>query len=72
MILGVQPFGDKADEFLSTMISHYADKAGVTERYQVTKGTIVAPRINEQGDKFWVAINMDGQGGQLILPQRCC
>lgn len=69
VILGVQPFGDKADEFLSTMISHYADKAGVTERYQVTKGTIVAPRINEQGDKFWVAINMDGQGGQLILPK---
>ena len=69
VVLGAQPFGDNAEAFLSAMIQHYADKAGVSERYQVTEGTIVAPRIDEQGRKFLVAINMDGQGGKLTLPK---
>lgn len=61
--------GENDDEFLSTMITHYADKAGVTERYDVSEGTIVAPRIDSSGRKFWVVVNMNGQGGKLNIPK---
>ena len=68
VVLGAQPFGDNAEQFLAAMINYYANKAGITERYHVTSGTIVVPRIDNNGQKFYIVINMDGKGGELTLP----
>ncbi|WP_143873221.1 beta-galactosidase [Catenovulum sediminis] len=68
VVLGAQPHGESAQRFINTLITYYADLSGVTEKYNVSSGTIVAPRLDHNGHKLWVVINMDGQGGRLQIP----
>ncbi len=69
VVMAAQPEGPDGNALLEKIISHYADLAGVTERYQVSVGTVVWPRVTEKGDKMWIVVNMDGHGGEVRLPQ---
>jgi beta-galactosidase len=37
----------------------------VKERSQASPGTIVCPWRGEDGKRFWIAVNMDGHGGEV-------
>ncbi|MFA9456631.1 beta-galactosidase [Halalkalibacter sp. AB-rgal2] len=67
--LGSLPVGEEGDSLLKTIIDHYATDAGVNVRTDVTHGTVVAPRIDDEGKHSWVIVNMDGQGGHVTLPK---
>jgi len=68
VILGAHPDGDKGKVMLNKIINHYAVSAGVTEHYDVTAGTVVCPRTDEQGQQFWIVINMNGKEGSFAVP----
>jgi len=70
VVLGAQPHGEKGLALVRKMISHYAERAGVTQKFEVTPGTIVSPRMTAAGGELWLAVNMDGKGGRLQLPPR--
>ena len=63
MVLGAEPQGEAGTKILQQILSHYAEFAGVKERYEVTPGTLVCPRVAANGRKSWIAVNMDGAGG---------
>ncbi|MGJ9384809.1 beta-galactosidase [Salipaludibacillus sp. CF4.18] len=66
--IGSLPVGEEGDSLLIKLIDHYATEAGVSVRTDVTKGTIVAPRIDDEGKQSWVIVNMDGEGGSVTVP----
>ncbi len=66
--LGSLPVGEEGDSLLKTVIDHYATDVRITVRTDVTSGTVVAPRIADDGKQSWVIINMDGQGGRVTIP----
>ncbi|WP_248928463.1 beta-galactosidase [Paenibacillus hamazuiensis] len=68
VMLGSMPAGDEGDEMLRKLIDHYAREAGVKLRTDVTKGTVVAPRIAD-GRRYWFVVNMDGAGGSVTILQ---
>ncbi|MFT0802251.1 beta-galactosidase [Bacillus swezeyi] len=68
VMLGSMPAGEAGDIMLKKLISHYAEEAGVTQGTDVTPGTIVAPRRGPDGI-VWVVVNMDGKGGEVMLPE---
>lgn len=68
VMLGAQPHGEQGKKLINNLINHYADQAGVTERYEAGPGIVVSPRINSSGEKFWVAINMGEGEARLKLP----
>ncbi|MBD8068692.1 beta-galactosidase [Bacillus sp. PS06] len=67
VMLGSLPEGEAGDLLVSELLNHYAQEANVQLHTDVTKGTIVAPRHNDEED-VWVMINMDGKGGSVTLP----
>src|SRR5207302_6425493 len=69
VVIGAQPQGDAGQEMLAKLVAHYADQAGITQRFHASKGTLVCPRITEDGHKLWIVVNMDGKGGKVELPQ---
>jgi beta-galactosidase len=69
VVMAAQPEGTEGRALLEKIVAHYEDLAGVTERYKVTVGTVVWPRVTEKGDKMWIVVNMDGHGGEVQLPQ---
>ncbi|MEK4258786.1 beta-galactosidase [Paenibacillus sp. FSL R7-0163] len=69
VMLGSMPAGEEGDLMLCKLIDHYAERTGVTVRSDVTKGTLVCPRSNDQGTEVWTIVNMDGHGGSLTLPR---
>ncbi|MEO7600109.1 MAG: beta-galactosidase [Opitutus sp.] len=64
VVLAAQPQGEEGAELLQKLIAHYASRAGVTERYHATAGTILCPWSDDTGERFWIAVNMNGQGGE--------
>ncbi|MEO7599926.1 MAG: beta-galactosidase trimerization domain-containing protein, partial [Opitutus sp.] len=64
VVLAAQPEGEVGAELLQKIVVHYATRAGVTECYRATAGTIVCPWIEETGQRFWIAVNLDGRGGE--------
>lgn len=62
VMLGSMPAGEEGDLMLCKLIDHYAERTGVTVRSDVTKGTLVCPRSNDQGTEVWTIVNMDGHG----------
>ncbi|HXQ80259.1 MAG TPA: beta-galactosidase [Opitutaceae bacterium] len=69
VVMAAQPEGPEGRVLLEKIIAHYEDAAGVTERYSVSVGTVVWPRVTEKGDKLWIVVNMDGRGGEVQLPR---
>jgi beta-galactosidase len=68
VMLGSLPSEEAGDQLLCALIDHYACRAGVTLRSDVTKGTVVCPRHGDTGD-LWTIVNMDGLGGSVTLPR---
>jgi beta-galactosidase len=68
VVVGAQPDGADGEKLLTKLIAHYAGQAGVTARYEATPGTVVCPRITNDGKKVWVVLNFDGKGGEVKLP----
>ncbi|MGL1957857.1 MAG: beta-galactosidase [Colwellia sp.] len=68
VVLGAHPHGEEGEIMINKIINHYAKGAGVTERYDVTEGTVVCPRVDDNGQQFWLAINMDAKGGSFAIP----
>ncbi|OIQ95008.1 beta-galactosidase YesZ [mine drainage metagenome] len=68
VVIAAQPEGAAGRALLLRVIDHYAAQAGVTERYRTTDGTIVCPRVMGDGTRLWIAVNMDGRGGEITLP----
>ncbi|WP_088105261.1 beta-galactosidase [Halalkalibacter urbisdiaboli] len=66
VMLGALPIGEAGDSLLKKMIKHYSNEADIPSQ-AVTNGTIVAPRVNEDFET-WFVINMDGKGGTVTLP----
>lgn len=67
VMLGSLPEGKDGEELLQTVFRHYANESDVQVATDVTVGTIVAPRENNQ-DKYWIIVNMDGLGGKVTIP----
>lgn len=68
VMLGSLPAGEAGNQLLCAMIDHYACRAGVTLRSDVTQGTVVCPRYGAAGE-LWTVVNMDGLGGRVTLPR---
>lgn len=67
VMLGSMPTGDQGVEMLQTLVTHYAEEAGINMVTDVQTGTIVVPRKGENLVQ-WVIINMDGKGGAVTVP----
>jgi len=67
VMLGSLPSGESGDLLLKKCIDHYAKEADVQLKTDVSRGTIVAPRIRK-GEIIWVIVNMDGNGGTVSIP----
>ncbi|WP_221032367.1 beta-galactosidase [Actomonas aquatica] len=67
VMLSVEIAEAEAEATWATIIDHVLTAADV-ERAAVSPGTIVAPRIDDAGQRSWIAINMDGQGGTWSAP----
>jgi len=70
VMLGVMPMGEEGDAMLRAMLDHYASRAGVALRSDATSGTLVAPRVEQDGRQLWAIVNMDGRGGTVTVPNR--
>lgn len=68
VMLGASPQGDAGIALIDKLIAHYAAQAGA-KPYKATKGTLVCPRVTEQGRVLWIAVNLDGKGGEVTLPR---
>jgi beta-galactosidase len=68
VMLGSQPQEDAGAELLTKLLAHYAIQAGAT-CVAASKGTLVCPRVAQDGRVLWLAINLDGHGGQVELPR---
>jgi beta-galactosidase len=64
VVIGAQPQGESGRALLEKLVEHYAVRAGVMERYEVSPGTLVCPRRDAAGKKSWIVVNMDGAGGE--------
>ncbi|WP_100404231.1 beta-galactosidase [Bacillus solitudinis] len=68
VMLGSMPVGEEGDNLLKKIIETYAEDVNVSTKTDVTSGTIVAPRRNDNYTA-WVIVNMDGKGGSVTLPK---
>ncbi|MCP8898273.1 beta-galactosidase [Gilvimarinus xylanilyticus] len=68
VLLSAHPSGETGEQFLRELIQRYARELQLRPPFEVSAGTVVAPRVDQQGRRLWIAVNMDGQGGRLDLP----
>lgn len=68
VLIGAHLGGDVGWNLRAKLVEHYAAQAGVTQRYAVSGGTVVAPRVRADGSALWIAVNLDGKGGHVELP----
>jgi beta-galactosidase len=66
-MLTAQPQESTGRVLLEKLVTEFAEKAGVRQRYAVSPGTLVCPRLSRDGRALWVVVNMDGKGGSLVL-----
>jgi beta-galactosidase len=69
IFLGCQPQGKEGEQLLQQLVSRYSQQANIEMRFTVSKGTLICPRVDDQGRALWIIINMDGLGGHVDLPQ---
>lgn len=67
VMLTAQPQESAGRVLLEKLVTEFAEKAGVRQRYAVSPGTLVCPRLSRDGRVLWVVVNMDGKGGSLVL-----
>lgn len=68
VVLGAQPEGEAGEAMLQALVQRYAEQAGIAERYEATDGTIVCPRVTDDGKRLWIVVNLDGEGGRVKVP----
>lgn len=68
VMLGTQPQGDAGADLLTKLVIHYGAQAGAA-CFRVSKGTLICPRVTSDGRELWLAVNLDGAGGQVELPR---
>lgn len=56
----------KAD-WMQSLVNHYAEPVRVGSSPVATAGTLICPRVDSAGRDVWIVINLDGQGGRIIL-----
>ncbi len=61
--------GAEGQNMFQNMVCHYAVKAEISLRSDVSTGTIVTPRSAGK-DLLWIIVNMDGDGGRVTLPAK--
>lgn len=70
VMLGSLPAGETGDLQLMRLFDHYAKRANVNDRYEASRGTIVVTREGSgEYKRVYTAINMDGEGGEFMLPE---
>jgi beta-galactosidase len=67
VVLGTMPQGDAGRALLGRLVARYAAQAGIAA-VASSPGTVVCPRVRADGSVLWVAVNLDGQGGEVALP----
>ena len=67
VMLGSLPDGEDGNIFAKTLIQHYANRAGV-QPFNVTKGLLVVPRLDDHEKTHLFVVNMEDQPGTLTLP----
>jgi beta-galactosidase len=68
IVLGAMP-DDSADRaVLDALIGHCAALAGISAPIQVSRGTLVCPRVRSSGRRAWIAVNLEGNGGTVEIP----
>lgn len=68
VVLGTMPDGAEGRALLAKLVAHYAAEAGVVPAITSSTGTLVCPRVREDGSVFHLAVNLDGQGGEVRSP----
>jgi beta-galactosidase len=68
VMLGAQPQGDAGAKLLMQLTLRYAAQAGAS-LLPASKGTLVCPRVTSDARVLWLAVNLDGHGGQIDLPR---
>jgi beta-galactosidase len=68
VVLGTMPEGEYGRALLAKLVAHYAARAGIAP-LTASPGTIVCPRVRADGSTFWIAVNLNGQGGEVHLPR---
>ena len=71
VLLSAHPIGDEGKKFIQELIKKYAGELNITRTFEVTPGTVVCPRVDDQGKQLSVVINMNGEGGSVKLPAAC-
>lgn len=69
VVLSTQPVGESGAKLLSALLRRYAAEAGVVQPYEVSQGTLVCPRQDEQGRVSCLVVNMNGAGGTIQVPK---
>lgn len=69
VVMGASLGGDAGWNLRAKLIEHYARQAGVTQRFTVSHGTMLVPRLRSGGRPVWLIVNMDGKGGSAQLPE---
>ena len=66
-MMGGQPVEESGHSLLAKIIRHYAEQAGVTARFSTSKGTLVCPRVDDEGRRVSIVVNLNGEGGHVNL-----
>lgn len=69
VLVGGRLGGDEGWNMMAALLKRYADQSSGTNNQRATKGTLMVPRVNADGVKFLIAVNMDGKGGSFNLTQ---
>ena len=67
--MGSMPAEEEGSLMVRKMVKHYANELDIRQKFDVSSGTVVIPRISQNEELFFV-INMDGEGGHVTLNRR--
>ena len=70
VLLSAHAAGDNGKLFTQELVRSYAHELSLSP-IRASQGTVVCPRVNSQGKQLWVVINMNGEGGNVDLPEGC-
>lgn len=69
ILVGARPAGDEGWKLMVALVDHCTKRSELAARFQVTRGTLVVPRLDSQGGKLLLIVNIDGKGGTFDLPE---
>jgi beta-galactosidase len=69
VLVGGRPTGDEGWKMMVGLVERCARKTIIKARPEVTRGTLLVPRISSAGEVLWIVVNLDGKGGSVNLPR---